>query len=589
MATVACPAALSSTAYNMDAYELAHAFQTMNNPPRDDTGRPLEHDLWAERPATSGPAYGSYAGYAAAAAPASLGRSFSDSYREPVARGPHDHSPLGGAPESAYDLGLSQQYDLGAYADPYAAPLDMSAATTPSTTPLAKTEDDVVYHQAPYASSPRPSTFANVDVSTASAVAVRGAKIYRTKSSQQLIFHANPEVDRRFATVSSNVTSYVPRDRVLPDRAVGRDSLEDRYVQFVEYCNPSLPLGLDSSELRRLFRSVPRSDGHSFDIFHLYELICKFESGTIKTWTRLALELGVERTPEQSAQKVQQYAVRLKRWMRAMHIDAFFEYCMGKTHAYFNQVPEPTEVVPVRDGVPLEEDLALRALDPELRNLKSRRVADRADVTAVTDAAGRVVAAAGVYPVDSPGEDESVSPPSAKRRKRHGPAVSSAWVSSGIDSPSALSKHRGRPMSYLSSPAPAGLSPAAATPPMTSHAQIPPGLARQRLETALTARLRAAGAPISIPAVHAERLARQLSDELVQSFARFTTDPTAFAWVFGDCTNLDPVIFSVESSESALEPFAPPPAPGRALYMVSWSLSTSDFDMSFRKTLDIAA
>ena len=61
-------------------------------------------------------------------------------------------------------------------------------------------------------------------------------------------------------------------------------------------------------------------------------------------------------------QKVQQYTVRLKRWMRAMHIDAFFEYLMAKEHPYFMDVPHPNDPFPVagRDGVSAEEDLAIR-------------------------------------------------------------------------------------------------------------------------------------------------------------------------------------------------------------------------------------
>lgn len=55
-----------------------------------------------------------------------------------------------------------------------------------------------------------------------------------------------------------------------------------------------------------------------------------------------------------------------------MHIDAFFEYCLGKVHSYYIQIPQagPEEV---RDGVPLEEDLAFRALHPGIRPKRGRR------------------------------------------------------------------------------------------------------------------------------------------------------------------------------------------------------------------------
>lgn len=61
-----------------------------------------------------------------------------------------------------------------------------------------------------------------------------------------------------------------------------------------------------------------------------------------------------------------------------MHIDSFFEFCLGKQHSYFTRVPNPAVArSSVRDGVPAEEDLALRAIVPELRH---RRV--RSQVTA---------------------------------------------------------------------------------------------------------------------------------------------------------------------------------------------------------------
>jgi hypothetical protein len=52
-----------------------------------------------------------------------------------------------------------------------------------------------------------------------------------------------------------------------------------------------------------------------FSTFTLFELIQKLELKEIKTWAQLAIVLGVEPPAldkGQSAQKVQQYAVRLK-------------------------------------------------------------------------------------------------------------------------------------------------------------------------------------------------------------------------------------------------------------------------------------
>lgn len=104
-------------------------------------------------------------------------------------------------------------------------------------------------------------------------------------------------------------------DRHLPPREVTDGSLDNAYVAFVLYCNPAVPLSTNSEELRKIFRSPPRSDGKTFSTFTLFELIRKLEEKEIKTWTQLAIQLGVDppsAEKNQSSQKVQQYAVRLK-------------------------------------------------------------------------------------------------------------------------------------------------------------------------------------------------------------------------------------------------------------------------------------
>jgi len=63
--------------------------------------------------------------------------------------------------------------------------------------------------------------------------------------------------------------------------------------------------------------------------------------------------------------------------MRAMHVDAFFEYCLGHLHAYYTQLPPAGPFVSEsRDGVPLEEDLALRALVPQWKPKRGRKRAE---------------------------------------------------------------------------------------------------------------------------------------------------------------------------------------------------------------------
>ncbi len=104
-------------------------------------------------------------------------------------------------------------------------------------------------------------------------------------------------------------------DRVLPSIEISDDSIDNAYVNFIMYCNPSIRNDIDTAELRRGFRSPPKSDGKSFSPFTLFELISKLESKVLKTWTQLVIELGVEppdTSKNQSTQKVQQYAVRLK-------------------------------------------------------------------------------------------------------------------------------------------------------------------------------------------------------------------------------------------------------------------------------------
>lgn len=104
-------------------------------------------------------------------------------------------------------------------------------------------------------------------------------------------------------------------DRGLPPREVHENTIEGAYVQFIMYCNPSIPLDVDTTELKKGFCNPPKSDGKSFSPFRLYELISRLEMNDIKTWTQLVIELGVElpdAAKNQSSQKVQQYAVRLK-------------------------------------------------------------------------------------------------------------------------------------------------------------------------------------------------------------------------------------------------------------------------------------
>ena len=106
-----------------------------------------------------------------------------------------------------------------------------------------------------------------------------------------------------------------PPERTLPLRHVDESTIDDAYAQFILYCNPTIPLNVDTTELKKGFRAPPKSDTKTFSPFTLYNLISQLEKKEIKTWTELVLKLGVEppdTTKNQSTQKVQQYAVRLK-------------------------------------------------------------------------------------------------------------------------------------------------------------------------------------------------------------------------------------------------------------------------------------
>ncbi|KAB5585434.1 ARS binding protein 2-domain-containing protein [Coniochaeta sp. 2T2.1] len=189
------------------------------------------------------------------------------------------------------------------------------------------------------------------------------------------------------STTARNVAPRSPAVRQMPpDRNVTRESFEDTYVRFIFYCNPAVPQHTDTATLREAFQTPPKSGGKSFDTFLLFELIKQLESKELKTWAELALKLGVEPPDQdkgQSSQKIQQYAVRLKRWMHSMHVDAFFEYLLDRPNTYWTDIP--TDQNPVnengRDGVAAEDDMALRSLLPHIRPRRGRRKPEDDDLS----------------------------------------------------------------------------------------------------------------------------------------------------------------------------------------------------------------
>ncbi|KAG5951905.1 hypothetical protein E4U53_002026 [Claviceps sorghi] len=188
------------------------------------------------------------------------------------------------------------------------------------------------------------------------------------------------------ATPASQAHGFVVRP-TLPDRQVSASTIEDAYVSFIFYCNPALPSSSDTESLREAFRTPPKSGGKAFDTFAIYELVQKFYQKEIKTWTELTTTLGVvppDPARDESAQKVAQYGVRLKKWMNSMHVKAFFEYLMSIPNDYWTNIPgDPNPVaIAVRDGVAIEDDMALRALLPYIRPKRGRKRPEGDDAVA---------------------------------------------------------------------------------------------------------------------------------------------------------------------------------------------------------------
>lgn len=136
----------------------------------------------------------------------------------------------------------------------------------------------------------------------------------QTPSQHQSPRFANPSPAKQ---LYQQAPSYIPQDRSLPDRNVTEDNLADAYLAFILYCNPCFPLSIDTKELRKSFCEPPRSEDKRFNVFQLYDLVKRYETGDkeLDKWTVLVGQLGVKR-PDldkgQSSQKVSQYGVRLK-------------------------------------------------------------------------------------------------------------------------------------------------------------------------------------------------------------------------------------------------------------------------------------
>ncbi|KAH6607979.1 hypothetical protein Trco_004292 [Trichoderma cornu-damae] len=228
----------------------------------------------------------------------------------------------------------------------------------------------------------------------------------------------------------------------LPDRNVTADTIDDAYVRFILHCNPALPPDADAESLREAFANPPRSGGKNFSPFVIFDLVQRFYRKEIKTWTELTTRLGVEPpdlSRDESAQKIAQYGVRLKacasargKWMNSMHVKAFFEYLMDIANDYWTSIPDDPDPTgqPVRDGVAIEDDMALRALLPHIRPKRGRKRPEADDSIAGSPVAAQRVRLSPPSAVDGPRASWSAHPDARAQSAAmdpSGPGAAAAW------------------------------------------------------------------------------------------------------------------------------------------------------------------
>ncbi|CAB52738.1 ARS binding protein Abp2 [Schizosaccharomyces pombe] len=147
---------------------------------------------------------------------------------------------------------------------------------------------------------------------------------------------------------------------LLPSRHdVSADNITEKFCQFCLCCNPWYA-GADTRQLANAFNMIPKSEGQKFEIWVLFLLVRQYHQKIINSWSKLVGFLGVERKDEQSTQKIQQYVVRLKRWMSQTHVDAFFDYLLNKPNPYYLEIPETQPQV--RCNVNVTDDLVIKSL-----------------------------------------------------------------------------------------------------------------------------------------------------------------------------------------------------------------------------------
>ena len=68
----------------------------------------------------------------------------------------------------------------------------------------------------------------------------------------------------------------------------------------------------------------------------------------------------------------------MQKWLYSLHIRSFFEYLLGVENDYWTKIPSDPDPIatPERDGIRVEDDMALRALLPHIRPKRGRKRPD---------------------------------------------------------------------------------------------------------------------------------------------------------------------------------------------------------------------
>jgi hypothetical protein len=87
------------------------------------------------------------------------------------------------------------------------------------------------------------------------------------RSSQRNINGANSIPPNQPSRMSSSPSPHLDgiheATRNLPSREVTEERFGEAFASFILYCNPTIPLNTDTTELKKIFLSPPRSDGTS--------------------------------------------------------------------------------------------------------------------------------------------------------------------------------------------------------------------------------------------------------------------------------------------------------------------------------------